>query len=413
MKLPPTTLPTGQSSSTVKTLPPATLWTETTSSKFHEHTVTSVSKASPPVTLPTHMSRAPPELKQKRQDQTVTYGDDPVFPTTDSSIQVITDTLLPTETDTTLFFGSTTDSASLAPTSSWNGGTTIENTGTLTFSGGTQTFTYGSETITLTFPPAATLSVSPDDNNLENQIDQRQFLPQTITKTKEPRDRPWTTVSELPVETTWYGGGPGFILTFPPEVAAATPSVEIDIEGRDRLWTTVSELPVETTWYGGGPGFTLTFPDEVAAATPSVQTDMEGILEVEKRQINTITWGESTLPATTYWGGDETITFGDETITFGFPPGRLGMSATVPNAEAEVTALPEIINEKRQVGVIITGGPWTEDNGATFTDYWGFPGEIVTLQGPHGEETLTLSGTPRHITATLTGGAAQARITGK
>ncbi|KUJ07988.1 uncharacterized protein LY89DRAFT_725331 [Mollisia scopiformis] len=322
--LPPTTLPSEHSSSIIMTLPPTTFSTET---KYHDHPDTSI----PPL-----------ELKHKRQDSTMTYSNDPSFTSTD--IPVITDSSFPSATDTTIFFPTGTDSTSFMPTSSWGGGTTIENTGTLTFGGGTETMTFGSETLTFTFPPVPVLSLSA--GGVEEDIEERQFFPLT------PTGRPWTTESDLPVSTSWYGGGPGFSLTFTAGAAAAT----------------------------------------------------ENIIEIEKKQINTITWGESTLPASTYWGGGETITIGGETITFGGNPGG-PMSLTIGPEDAVITARPEVNEEdigKRQVGVIITGGPWTEDNGATFTDYWGYPGETVTLLGPHGDETLTLSGTPRHITPPAT-----------
>ncbi|KAE8452346.1 hypothetical protein EG329_001046 [Mollisiaceae sp. DMI_Dod_QoI] len=400
--LPPITTP-APSSSIIKTLPPTTL-------------STSIIKTLPPTTLSAHPSKPtsvkpPPPPKEKRQDQTITYTIDPFSPTT------ATNTDLPVITDTTILSSiwfstdTSTDTFSLAPTSSWTGDTTIVGTGTLSFGGGsTQTFTFSSETFTLTFPPAPTLTLSSGLSNSEEDyeidVEEHNDEKRTLTHTGGP----WTTGTNLPVQTTWYGGGPGFSLTFTAEVPAATSEVEIeeeieeekedetDIEIEERQINTItwgqSTLPATTSWGRQtitGGGFSLTFTPEAAAATSVAEIEEKDDIEIgiEERQINTITWGESTLPATTFWGG-ETITIGGETITFGGP----GMSLTIGSV-VEATAMPEIGTEAENVVEIeerqINTITWGEST-LPATTFWG--GETITIGG----ETITFGGPGMSLT---------------
>jgi hypothetical protein len=242
-------------------------------------------------TISTHVSNLPIELKAKRQDQTVTYTGSPVYSGTDTGIPSVTDSSFPSPTDTVPLFSTPTDSISLVPTSSWGGGTTIDNTGTLTFPGATQTLTFGSETLTLTFPPTPVLTFAAEADPVEEKA-KRQLL--SLTE-----------------------------------------------EGGSR--TIESLLPAFTSWDNGGPVFSLTFLDEPVRATATSEAQLinevgGNLVEVIKRQVDTITW-DGALPVTTYWG-DQTITIGGETITFGDGPGGTEMTLTIDAARARVTTEP-------------------------------------------------------------------------
>ncbi|CZR62010.1 uncharacterized protein PAC_11907 [Phialocephala subalpina] len=218
--LPPTTLP----SSIIKTLPPTTAKPPT--SKSHEHTETSIIKTLPPTTLSTHThpptsTKPPPPQKEIRQAPTLSCTSDlislaPITETiTETSILYTISTpssseSLPSITsllDITIWFGSgPSNTVYLVSTLPSTGGTTIEGSGTLSFNGGAETFTYRSDIVTLTLPPASILTLSPRDKKEEGEKGGEEVMTKFPIQTT--RCGPWTTGTNLPVETSWYNGGP-------------------------------------------------------------------------------------------------------------------------------------------------------------------------------------------------------------